>query len=152
MLLPLCESKPCVTGRRGRRPLQDNINLHIPRRGGACSSRFVKSKPCVTGRRGRRLLQDNINLHIPCRGGACSSRFVKSKPCVAGAYGMRPTKTQSPSISPLTKIPFGFILTVTEYVRAKFAARELCRRWAWWKHRGWNRSGTARAVFYGSSE
>lgn len=59
---------------------------------------------------------------------------------------------QTPSISPLTKIPFGFILTVTEYVRAKFAARELCRRWAWWKHRGWNRSGTARAVFYGSSE
>lgn len=57
-----------------------------------------------------------------------------------------------PSISPLTKTPFGFILTVTEYVRAKIATRELCRRWAWWKHRG----GVARVppvpYVYGISE
>ena len=58
----------------------------------------------------------------------------------------RPTKTPSPSNFPLTNALFGFILITTEYVRAKFAARELCRRWAWWKHRGWNRPGTARAV------
>ena len=88
------------------------------------SMRGCKGEPCETG-------SPLIIIHL-----------VKPKPYNAGDK----TKTPSPSNSPLTNAPFGFILITTEYVRAKFAARELCRRWAWWKHRGWNRPGTARAV------
>jgi hypothetical protein len=53
--------------------------------------------------------------------------FHKSKTSRCGRQNASPAKMIIPQKIPLTNAPFGGILIITEYVRAKIAARELCR-------------------------